>query len=48
VWKEGRTYVACTPGNILTEAGFERRGNTYRFRRVLARQKLRLPLPRAS
>jgi len=35
-------------GDILAEAGFERHGNTYRFRRVLARQKVRLSLPRAS
>ncbi len=35
-------------GDILSEAGFERRGNTYRSRRVLAREKVRLSLPRAS
>jgi hypothetical protein len=35
-------------GDILKEAGFERQGNSYRFRRVLAREKVRLSLPRAS
>jgi predicted RNase H-like HicB family nuclease len=33
---------------ILAEAGFERRGTSYRFRRVLARESLRLALPRAQ
>jgi predicted RNase H-like HicB family nuclease len=35
-------------GDILSEAGYERRGNTYRPRRVLASERVRLPLPRAS
>jgi predicted RNase H-like HicB family nuclease len=33
---------------ILSEAGFERHKNTYRPRRVLMREKLRLALPAAS
>lgn len=34
--------------DILSEAGFERHRNTYRPRRVLAREKLRLAVPAAS
>ena len=34
--------------DILAEAGFEQRGTSYRFRRVLARERVRLSLPRAS
>ncbi len=37
-----------TLANILAEAGFERHGRTYRPRRVLAREKVRLALPLAS
>jgi predicted RNase H-like HicB family nuclease len=33
---------------ILSEAGFEKHGNTYRPRRILAREKLRLAVPMAS
>ncbi len=35
-------------GDILSEAGFEKRGKTYRSRRVLVREKVRLSLPVAS
>ena len=34
--------------DILSESGFERRGNDYRYRRVLARERVRVSLPRAS
>jgi predicted RNase H-like HicB family nuclease len=34
--------------DILSEAGFERHGSTYRPRRVLARERLRLAVPAAS
>ena len=33
---------------ILTEAGFEKRGRSYRPRRILAREKVRLAVPVAS
>jgi len=33
---------------ILSEAGFERRGRSYRPRRILAREKLKLAVPLAS
>jgi predicted RNase H-like HicB family nuclease len=33
---------------ILSEAGFEKHGSTYRPRRILAREKLRLAVPMAS
>jgi predicted RNase H-like HicB family nuclease len=33
---------------ILSEAGFEKRGRSYRPRRILAREKLRLAVPLAS
>ncbi len=34
--------------NILAEAGFEKRGNTYRARRILAKEKIRLAVPLAT
>ncbi len=37
-----------TLGDILSEAGFERQGNTYRPHRVLTREKVRLAVPVAS
>ncbi len=36
-----------TLDEILAEAGFERRGNTYRPRPILARDKIRVTLPAA-
>ena len=33
---------------ILAEAGFEKRGNSYRPRRILAKEKIRLTVPLAS
>ena len=36
-----------TLNEILAEAGFERRGRTYRQRPILAREKMRLTLPAA-
>lgn len=33
--------------DILAESGFERRGNTYRRRPLLSREKIRLTLPAA-
>jgi predicted RNase H-like HicB family nuclease len=33
---------------ILSEAGFEKHGSSYRPRRILAREKLRLAVPLAS
>ncbi len=36
-----------TREEILAEAGFERRGNTYRPRPILARDKIRLAIPAA-
>lgn len=37
-----------TLADILAEAGFERHGKTYRARRVLAREKVRLAVPVGS
>lgn len=37
-----------TLGEILAEAGFEKRGNTYRSHRVLAEETVRLPVPATS
>jgi predicted RNase H-like HicB family nuclease len=34
--------------NILAEAGFEKRGNTYRARQILAKEKIRLAVPLTS
>jgi hypothetical protein len=41
--------AACrgTLGEILEEAGFERKGKTYRPRPILARERMRLTLPAA-
>jgi hypothetical protein len=41
--------AACrgTLDEILEEAGFERKGHTYRPRTILAREKMRLTLPAA-
>lgn len=33
---------------VLTEAGFEKHGRTYRPRRILARERVRLAVPLAS
>lgn len=37
-----------TLGDILSEGGFEKRRGSYRARRVLAREKVRLAIPLAS
>ena len=37
-----------TLADILSEAGFEKHGGTYRARRVLVREKLRLAVPVGS
>ncbi len=37
-----------TVEEILSEAGFQKRGNSYRPHRVLAREKIRLAFPVAS
>jgi hypothetical protein len=37
-----------TLADILAEAGFEKRGNTYRSHRILLRETVRLAVPAAS
>ena len=37
-----------TLGDILAEAGFKKRGNTYRSHRILLRETVRLAVPAAS
>ena len=44
---EEATRLGTLP-DILAEAGFEKRGNTYRRRRILAQETVRLAVPAAS
>ncbi|MGH9521923.1 MAG: type II toxin-antitoxin system HicB family antitoxin [Terriglobales bacterium] len=34
--------------DVLAESGFVQQGNKFQFRRVLGREKVRLPMPQAS